>query len=88
MKTYIWNTEYSVLVTVAESDFDARKSLITQAGVQFVNDVIANDPNGLVREARCYDRMKNLMEVLDVLKGPASHILEQGKSLIYDHANE
>lgn len=88
MKTYIWNTEYSVLVSVAETDFDARKSLFTQAGVQFVNEVIANDPNGLVREARAYDRIKNLMEVLDTLKGAPSHILESGKSLIYDHANE
>jgi hypothetical protein len=95
MKTYIWNTEYDVFIAVAETEWDARDSILTQMGLdmeKYVNEPNFWDkepPTEEVKKARASGRMRQISgEWTTTLNKAPDYILEGKIALIYSHGNE
>lgn len=89
LKTYIWNTEYEVLVSVSDTVEKARYQLYQK---WYKNSMDYTDrSNGLSDEInlnRAKAIFSSCMEIFKVIEKEPDIVLNANEAVIYDHGNE
>ena len=97
MKTFIWNTETTVYISVAENIEKAKRVLSHQFIKQSKNDLLdekdrTEEPNKIypsyvLFRAECIIG-NDFCDFLEIWDKEPDYILEDNKSIIYQHLNE
>lgn len=97
MKTFIWNTEYEVLLANAENVEDARqilfKAFVNSSRVRLIDDKDRDKIKDNAIPSYVLSRAESIINsdvwtLLEAFKREPDTIVEMYKGIIYNHANE
>ncbi len=97
MKTFIWNTEYEVLLANGKNVEDARSNLFQHFVEKTRKELIDEKDLDKIKEnclpSYVYHRACTILNsdvwvLIECFKKEPDYIIEENKALIYNHANE